>query len=515
MSAGDLEANVEVGDFRIVKRLGSGGMGIVYQARQISLNRIVALKVLGGALTQEGAIARFRREAQAAAKLHHPNIATVYFVGQDRHTCYMAMEYIEGATLREVMDQLASTRDPNLQIDSIPRGPHAERENNAVLRFDLQVETTDAGPPPPENSTTPALSPVAERVIATEGYIRRCCELIRDVAHALDHAHKQGVVHRDIKPANLLLDRDGLVHLIDFGIARFYEDMTVTNTGQLVGTPMYMSPEQVTGRLALDHRTDIYSLGLVLYELLTLRPPILARARDDLLRKIVTKTMPPLRWGNGGVGQDLESVVHKAIARDPDQRYESATAFAGDLQQYLDGSPVTALPYRHQFDASEVAGVRPGAVVATAVFFFSVAGLFLMQLLAMAGQVFVFGIGAMGHALMLNAIIIPPLVIMLYVGGRGMLAGKLWSRWVGLAAILVIILLAAVAIGQRFQDGRISPYLTYTAIVLAPVVVCSSLSAYVLLQRRTRDWFHFAAKLREEHQRQRQKLRPRQGRPSH
>jgi len=133
--------------------------------------------------------------------------------------------------------------------------------------------------------------------------------VIRDAAHALAHAHEQGVMHRDIKPDNLLLDRKGQVHLIDFGVARFFDDQSVTYTGQLVGTPLYMSPEQVTGRGAIDARTDIYSLGLVLYELLTLRPPIEATNRENLLRTIVTKPLAPVSWRNSAVKSDLERIV--------------------------------------------------------------------------------------------------------------------------------------------------------------------------------------------------------------
>src|SRR5262249_4918259 len=148
------------------------------------------------------------------------------------------------------------------------------------------------------------------------------------------------------KPGNLMLDRQGQIHVIDFGVARFFEDATITRTGQLVGTPMYMSPEQVTGHLTVDHRSDIYSLGLVLYELLTLRPPIAAATREGILRNIVRKSLPPVSWQNKAIPQDLESIVHKAAARDSDERYGNAGELATDLQNHLDGKQVTANPYR-------------------------------------------------------------------------------------------------------------------------------------------------------------------------
>src|SRR5262249_37743637 len=159
-------------------------------------------------------------------------------------------------------------------------------------------------------------------------------------------------------------------YIIDFGLARFFEDATVTQTGALLGTPLYMSPEQVTGRIALDHRTDIYSLGLVLYELLMLRRPILAPTREGLLRQIVTKALRPISWINHAIPQGLESVTHKATAKDPDERYDSALLFAEDLQKVLDGKKVGADPYRYKFDEREIIAERPTEVVFLSFFLF-------------------------------------------------------------------------------------------------------------------------------------------------
>jgi serine/threonine protein kinase len=151
--------------------------------------------------------------------------------------------------------------------------------------------------------------------------------------------------------------------LIDFGLARFYEDVTLTNTGALVGTPMYMSPEQVTGRIELDHRTDIYSLGLVLYEMLTLGRPFSSPTRESMLRQIVTKAMIPLSWKNRAVPRDLESVVHKATAKDPDDRYQSALAFAEDLRCVLSRGSIAARPYRYKLDGRDIAAERPRGIM--------------------------------------------------------------------------------------------------------------------------------------------------------
>jgi serine/threonine protein kinase len=206
--------------------------------------------------------------------------------------------------------------------------------------------------------------------MASPAYIRRCCELVRNVALALSHAHQRGVIHRDIKPENILLDKDGCVHLIDFGLARFFEDVTVTKTGALVGTPMYMSPEQVTGRLNVDNRTDIYSLGIIFYELLTLRRPYAATTREGLFRQIVTKPAPPVSWKNRAVSRDIESIVHKAIAKDPDDRYPTVDSMLDDITAVFNGTPVKAPPYLYKFNNQEVLLSRPRAVTGVALYFF-------------------------------------------------------------------------------------------------------------------------------------------------
>src|SRR6185436_2172254 len=297
--AGGLEAGVLVGDFRIERRLGAGGMGIVYQARQVSLNRPVALKVLGQALSRGTHVTRFQREAQAAARLRHPSIAQVYFIGQDRHVCYMAMELIDGVSLRRALDRLETTDATAITLDSVVSEELGQDAKAQSVRFDAPTDALGGNDHCAAATTAPInpyLSPRARDLRGSADYIRRAGEVIRDAAEALAHAHAQGVVHRDIKPDNLLLDRAGKVHLIDFGVARFFDDQAVTYTGQLVGTPLYMSPEQVTGRGTIDARSDIYSLGLVLSELLTLRSPVHSTNRENLLRSIVTKPMPPVSW---------------------------------------------------------------------------------------------------------------------------------------------------------------------------------------------------------------------------
>ncbi len=513
MSTKELEANIEIGDFRIEKRIGAGGMGIVYQARQLSLDRLVALKVLGNALTDSGAIARFRREAQAAAKLHHPNIATVYFVGQDHDLCFMAMEYIEGMSLRQVMDRLAASRTPVSGIDALLQQVSEKESPSPVTRFDVLPETKDEEPPLQHDASRLTITPASQQLLASKEHIRRCCVIVRDAALALDYAHKQGVIHRDIKPANLMLDRSGQVHLIDFGIARFFEDITVTHTGQLVGTPMYMSPEQVIGRLTLDHRTDIYSLGLMLYEMLTLRLPITAPTREELFRRIITKAMTPASWINGAIPRDLESAIHKAMAKDPDERYASAADFAADLQCALAQKPIRASVYRYQFDDSEIVATRPRLVVGVAVFLFVVSfwGIFaFLGMVSIIAQTKSLWKELNNPYLMLLFFVGFGFSVVLYPAARGVLAGKEWARWIaiGMSMMMIIYSLAQLAYlpFSVFFEIPISVLEhSYNLIPSSVFLIGSSAAIYVLLSRKTADWFRLAARLRTEYQKQRSK----------
>jgi serine/threonine protein kinase len=554
-----LEAGVQIGDFRIERRLGAGGMGIVYQARQLSLNRPVALKVLGQALTRSADVSRFQREAQAAARLKHPGIAQVYFIGQDRHLCYLAMELIGGVSLRRVLDRLETTTASATSFDLVVREDLAEEPAAAAVRFDLATEEIsppgDAkAPQAAAEAVNPYLSPEARDLRTTTSHIRRVCEIIRDAALAFAHAHEQGVVHRDIKPDNLLLDREGKVHVIDFGVARFFEDQSVTYTGQLVGTPLYMSPEQVTGRGTIDARSDIYSLGLVLYELLTLRPSIKATNRENLLRTIVTKPLAPVSWRNKAVPSELERIVHRATQKDPDQRYATAVELAADLDRFLAGKPVAAPAYHFRLDEREIIAARPGRVVVAAFAFF-VCSVFIFIACGSFGLFF----GTMmlmpdakglstPWAVML-AIAVTPLVPGLAVGW-GLLSGRGWAWWLGVA-ISALVALASIGVGvlltyaaieiqkldpQKFQkeaqevneranrspDAEVSKdsqppqvlspnYAMYAGLTIfvMPIVaglVLGSTALCALLSSVTRRWFRFAREIRAEHLRLKEQL---------
>jgi serine/threonine protein kinase len=505
-----LEAGVRIGDFEIEKRLGAGGMGIVYQARQISLNRSVALKVLGAALTRRVDLVRFQREAQAVAKLKHPGIATLHFIGQDADLCYHVMELIEGVSLRAIIDRLAETRIPESTPDSVV-GECLSDHRASSVRFDQP--TTDHSPSA-GSEPSGELTGAARELRRGAGHVRRCCQIVRDVARALAYAHEAGVIHRDIKPENLMLDRQGQVHIIDFGLARFFDDVSITNTGQLVGTPLYMSPEQVTGRIALDQRTDIYSLGLVLYELLTLRRPIDFGSRENLLRNIVTKALPPLCGRNPALPKTLEAVVHKATHKDPEERYQAAGELADELERVLKGESVAAPAYRYRLDLQEAIARRPSGVVL---------GAFLCFLVGCVGFLVmpVLGLMLLEDPTLPNAIV-GLAVALLLCGGMGwvsmqLLAGRKWAWWlgiafaVGLAGLVVTFSIAsAVEFARRLQEleryndpVQLQNFLfTSTVLVLVPSLlglICAVTLFVTLLRSSTRAWYRETAATRREH----------------
>ena len=324
-----------LGDFEIVREIGRGGMGVVYEARQVSLNRQVALKVLGGGLgLTPKAVQRFRREAEAAAKLHHTNIVPVYATGEQDGTHFYAMELIEGPSLDHVIRQLRAgrraTAEPTGGRHRRLRPPLARRRPGPTWKARSRLRPSAGG------LTSSSLSSGGH-------YFDTVARMIAEVADALEHAHQHGVIHRDIKPSNLLLSPDGRLSVNDFGLARMLEQPGMTMTGEFVGTPAYMSPEQITaGRTPLDHRTDIYSLGATLYELLTLRPPFAGERRDQVLAQILHKEPVPPRKLNRKVPVDLETICLKCLEKDPDRRYQTAQALADDLRRYVNRFAIAA-----------------------------------------------------------------------------------------------------------------------------------------------------------------------------
>ena len=289
-----------IGDFEILAEIGRGGMGVVFRARQVSLNRVVALKVMPDLMAgSTSAVARFQKEARAAAKLHHTNIVPVYAQGEQDGQYYYAMELVEGASLAELMRQ--------------------DRDGGAV-----------------EGETPAAWKQV-------RGDYRRMARLMAHVADALDHAHRSGVLHRDIKPQNLLLGRDGELHVTDFGLATVLDEPSMTLTGEMVGTPAYMSPEQIDAKPgAIDHRTDVYSLGVTFYELLAGRRPFEGASREQLVSRIrLNEPTPPCKV-NPAVPIDLDTICLRAMEKEPRRRYATAGEFAAELNRFAENRPIAS-----------------------------------------------------------------------------------------------------------------------------------------------------------------------------
>jgi len=343
-SAQATEIPESIGDYRIVSELGRGGMGVVYLAVQESLDRTVALKVLpGSALLGERSRERFRREAQIAAQLHHTNIVPVYGTGEADGVHYYAMQYIEGESLDRVIHALRKL-EPDLDPSGNYHSKHPSHDDRSVVVAEelLKGRLGDAEDSDGDNGLG-AMSAAGSSPNVPRNYATCVARIGTQVAQALAHAHVHGVLHRDIKPSNLILDQDGTIWITDFGLARFEEQASLTSTGDLVGTLRYMSPERLKGQ-QIDARTDVYALGLTLYELLTFRAAQDEQDRGRLIKNILeTEPDSPsslMRW----IPRDLETIVLKAIAKEPESRYASAQALAADLDRFLAGRAVTARP---------------------------------------------------------------------------------------------------------------------------------------------------------------------------
>jgi tetratricopeptide (TPR) repeat protein len=340
-----------LGDFRIVREIGRGGMGVVYEAEQLSLRRSVALKVLPFASTLDSRqLQRFKNEAQAAAHLHHTNIVPVFGTGCERGVHYYAMQLIEGGTLAGRIRELRiETGLEDKPVESRPRSQSREVLAGTIpperaAAADLEATTPHATAPPASATDTPKAAALStERSSRSPAFFRTVARLGIQAAEALEHAHQLGVVHRDIKPGNLLLDLRGNLWVTDFGLARFQTGAELTMTGDLVGTLRYMSPEQALAKhFAVDQRTDIYSLGASLYELLTLEPPFDGKDRQQLLRQIELEEPQLLRRLNHSIPDEIETIVLKSLEKNPADRYGAAQELADDLRRFLEHKPIQA-----------------------------------------------------------------------------------------------------------------------------------------------------------------------------
>jgi serine/threonine protein kinase len=357
--AGDAAPGRPLGDFQLLREIGRGGMGVVYEAVQLSLGRRVAVKILPFAAALDTRhLQRFKNEAQAAAQLHHTNIVPVYGVGCERSVHYYAMQLIDGQSLADVIRDLraggpgapmpsrlraAAAVSDDLEATVAWRPPSGRSKADTTSSDPLVLRGTGTSKPIGVADSSKTLS-VLRTSKRTEFY-RAVARLGRQAAEALDYAHQMGVVHRDIKPANLLLDLRGNVWVTDFGLAQFYSENGLTQTGDLVGTLRYMSPEQATGNaVVLDERTDVYSLGVTLYELLTLERALPGETREQLLNQIGSHDPRPAREIDPAIPVELETILAKATAKEPGERYASARELADDLQRFLSDVPILARP---------------------------------------------------------------------------------------------------------------------------------------------------------------------------
>jgi eukaryotic-like serine/threonine-protein kinase len=382
-----------LGEYRILREVGHGGMGIVYEAEQESLGRHVALKVLmTHSLLDPKQLQRFHREAKAAARLHHTNIVPVHGVGQHEGMHFYIMQFIQGQGLDQVLGELKRLHGLQKSRRSVASAPSVEvvrasaakeaslaaaaeglltghfqatdifapRQridvgDNPATTPGVVVEgseprrthgpTTDADAPTGNISSStihmPGQSEHSSLSHSSGQFFLSVARIGIQVADALGYAQGQGILHRDIKPSNLLLDNLGTVWVTDFGLAKATADNeNLTHTGDIVGTLRYMAPERFKGQA--DVRCDLYSLGLTLYELLALRPAFDESDRNKLIQQVIHEEPTRLRKLNPAVPRDLETVILKAIARDPDHRYQNPSEMADDLKRFIEDRPIKA-----------------------------------------------------------------------------------------------------------------------------------------------------------------------------
>jgi serine/threonine-protein kinase len=359
----------QLGDFRVLREVGRGGMGIVFEAEQESLGRHVALKVLPShALLNPRHLQRFLREAKSAARLHHTNIVPVFGVGEVDGLHYYVMQFIAGSGLHEVVDELKRLKKVN--EPAAAAGSAAEAKANPAPTRSLQEiarglltghfaatptgciasGSNETSNPNGQSDALPRGSSVTDihagsAIFSSSGrsFAGAVARVGLQVAEALDYAHGQGLLHRDIKPSNLLLDVEGTVWVTDFGLAKALADReNLTHEGDVLGTLRYMAPERFRGQS--DARSDVYALGLTLYELLTLRPAFDQEDRDRLIHQVTTEVPPRPQAINSEIPRDLETIVLKAIERDPARRYQDADDLADDLERFLADRPIKARP---------------------------------------------------------------------------------------------------------------------------------------------------------------------------
>ncbi|MFT4539516.1 MAG: serine/threonine protein kinase [Planctomycetota bacterium] len=313
----------KLGPYTILRRLGLGGMSEVFLAQDPHLGRVVALKSAFPTLAEDSrSRERFDREVRAIAQVSHPAIIPVHDAGEENGRPYFTMEYVEGLTLAQLLDQLRSSR-----------------ETHDLTQSDVTAEQLARHAGAKEDAVFEAGSPWSR------SYIELVCRWVLQIADALAHAHSAGIIHRDVKPSNVMLRPDGNVMLFDFGLARLDDQPALTLSGEFTGTPYYVSPEQLTqGGRSIDAQSDVYSLGVTFYELLTLRRPFEGSSTAEVLHGIQSRDATPPRQFNPRIQRNLELICQTALDRDRERRYPSMDSFADDLRRFLAFEPVNARP---------------------------------------------------------------------------------------------------------------------------------------------------------------------------
>ncbi len=339
-AAVDFSGLKQLGDYVIIREVGRGGMGVVFEAVHQSLGRRVALKVmLEKELESEKNITRFRREAQAAAKLHHTNIVSVFGVGESSGYHYYVMEYIDGISLKSAVRSLTRGESSDGPLSAPEELSETARvSENSTDEHDHTAELILSGsaifaPGPTELNRTASHRSSRSRHL----WVAR---IGAQIADALGYSHQQGILHRDIKPANLMLDNKEHVWITDFGLVKFSDEDGITKTGAVIGTPQYLAPESLKGDY--DHRSETYCLGLTLYELATLTPAFEPGTTAEVFSRIIHETPQPPAKADPSIPRDLATIIQKAISGEPDQRYKTALALRDDLRAFLDDRPISA-----------------------------------------------------------------------------------------------------------------------------------------------------------------------------
>lgn len=339
--------HTELGDFELIRELGRGGMGVVYEAIQRSVQRRVAIKVLPFAgLADNGKLQRFKNEVRAAGILHHPNIVPVYAVGVERGVHYFAMQLVDGPSLSELITDLSGVESSQAMESTQWQGGPPDSTNSTSSTANAP-QVTPLSRVSSTNETVKniqaSISTIRSR--SSKDYQRQVAQWGVQIASALSCAHDMGILHRDIKPGNLLLDGEGRLWVTDFGLARIESQASVTMTGDILGTLRYMAPEQLRAKRGLiDHRADIYALGATLYELLTLRPLYNASGRSDLVQQVLHQEPRSMGSIREDIEPDLQSIVAKSLSKEPSERYQSAQELGDELTRFLERKPILTKP---------------------------------------------------------------------------------------------------------------------------------------------------------------------------